>query len=174
MANSSRLPDILIKNNAKVDKKTSVNHIKNEVLSNKGLNKDDQPSDLKIFGKEYFINYELSWLKFNWRVLYEAQNPGNTLLERVKFIGIVCSNLDEFYQKRVGGLKRQYHAGVRELSVDGRTPEQQLKEIRKDVLKMIREYRRCYFEDMLPLLEKEGVEIVLFKDLPEILRDEAV
>src|SRR6056297_4318600 len=99
MANSSHLPDILIKNNNEVDTKATVNHIKNEVLSNKGLNKDDQPSDLKIFGKEYFINYELSWLKFNWRVLYEAQNPGNTLLERVKFIGIACSNLDEFLSK---------------------------------------------------------------------------
>src|SRR6056297_1338574 len=112
-------------------------------------------------GPEYFMNYELSWLEFNWRVLAQAEDSQMPLLERIKFIGIVCSNLDEFFQKRIGGLKRQIHAGVTELSVDGRTPEQQLKEIRKDVLKMIHAYRRCYFEDLLPLLEKEGVEITL-------------
>ena len=125
-------------------------------------------------GPEYFMNYELSWLEFNWRVLAQAEDSEMPLLERIKFIGIVCSNLDEFFQKRIGGLKRQIHAGVTELSVDGRTPEQQLKEIRKDVLKMIHAYRRCYFEDLLPLLEKEGVEITLFKDLPEKYRAEAV
>lgn len=123
---------------------------------------------------EYFMNYELSWLKFNWRVLAQAEDPGVPLLERIKFIGIVCSNLDEFFQKRIGGLKRQLHAGVTELSVDGRTPEQQLKEIRKDVLKMIRAYRRCYFNKLLPLLEKEGVKIVLFEDLSGELKEEAI
>jgi polyphosphate kinase len=125
-------------------------------------------------GSEYFINYELSWLKFNWRVLAQAEDPEVPLLERIKFIGIVCSNLDEFFQKRIGGLKRQIHAGVTELSVDGRTPEQQLKEIRKDVLKMIRAYRHCYFKKLLPLLDKEGVKVVLFKDLSDKLREEAV
>lgn len=60
---------------------------------------------LKLFGEEFFINYELSWLQFNERVLFEALNKKNPLMERVKFIGIVCSNLDEFFQKRVGGLK---------------------------------------------------------------------
>ena len=173
MANSSHLPDILIKNNNEVDTKATVNHIKNEVLSSKGLNKDDQPSDLKIFGKEYFINYELSWLKFNWRVLNEAQNPNNTLLERVKFIGIVCSNLDEFYQKRVGGLKRQYHAGVRELSLDGLTPKEQLNAVRKDIGKMIRAYRDCFFNDLLPALQDEGIKILNYKKLSTELKEKA-
>ena len=130
--------------------------------------------DLTKKGPDYFMNYELSWLRFNWRVLAQAEDSEMPLLERIKFIGIVCSNLDEFFQKRIGGLKRQLHTGVTELSVDGRTPEQQLKEIRKDVLKMISSYRRCYFDKLLPLLKKEGVEIVLFKDLPQKLRDEAV
>src|SRR6056297_1905336 len=173
MANSSRLQDILLNNSAKVDKEASVNHIKNEVLSNKGLNPDGQPSDLKIFGKEYFINYELSWLKFNWRVLHEAQNPNNTLLERVKFIGIVCSNLDEFYQKRVGGLKRQYHAGVRELTIDGRRPEQQLKEIRKNVKKIIKRYRSCYLTELIPALDKQGVHIKHYDQLSDELKEKA-
>lgn len=139
--------------------------------SNSGFTSNNE---LAQKGAGYFMNYELSWLKFNWRVLAQAEDSEMPLLERIKFIGIVCSNLDEFFQKRIGGLKRQIHAGVTELSVDGRTPEQQLKEIRKDVLKMIRSYRRCYFDKLLPLLEKEGVEIVLFNELPEKLREEAI
>jgi len=118
--------------------KNLANPKKNEVLKEKGLQKDFRASELKIFGSEYFFNYELSWLKFNWRVLSEAKNKKVPLLERVKFIGIVCSNLDEFFQKRIGGLKRQLHAGVKDLTVDGRTPKEQLNEIRRDVENMIR------------------------------------
>jgi len=148
-------------------KKSLVNKKKNEVLKKKGLKKDLTQSDLKIFGSEYFINYELSWLKFNWRVLAEAQNSSVPLLERVNFIGIVCSNLDEFFQKRVGGLKRQIQSGVTELTVDGRTPEEQIHEIRKVVTKMIKAYRDCYFKEIIPALNKEGIKIVEYKDLNE-------
>lgn len=133
----------------------------------------EQVAEGVVKGSDYFLNYELSWLKFNWRVLAQAQDPDFPLLERIKFIGIVCSNLDEFFQKRVGGLKRQIHAGVTGLSVDGRTPEQQLREIRGNVLKMIKAYRSCYFNDLLPLLEKEGVKIERFKDLTEDLKAQA-
>jgi len=166
--------------NKKKDKRSTQNKSESEPdpkdigKQKTGGNSKTPHDQLSKKGPEYFMNYELSWLVFNWRVLAQAEDSKMPLLEWIKSIGIVCSNLDEFFQKRIGGLKRQIHAGVTELSVDGRTPEQQLKEIRKDVLKMIREYRRCYFEDLLPLLEKEGVEIVLFKDLPENLRDEAV
>lgn len=145
--------------------KESPNTKKNEILEKKGLIKDLSPSDLKIFGSDYFINYELSWLKFNWRVLSEAKNPSVPLLERVKFIGIVCSNLDEFFQKRVGGLKRQFHAGVTDLSLDGRTPKEQLTAIRKDVGKMIREYRDCYFNELVPALSKEKIVIKNYSEL---------
>jgi len=126
-----------------------------------------------LTGPDYFANYELSWLKFNWRVLALAQNPGLPLLERVKFIGIVCSNLDEFFQKRIGGLKRQYHAGVTELSLDGRTPEEQLREVRKEVLKMIADYRDCYFNELLPRLAEEGIKFIRFRDLKPKLKKEA-
>jgi polyphosphate kinase len=143
------------------------NRKKNEILKEKGLHKDKRMSALKIFGSEYFFNYELSWLKFNERVLAEAQNPKNKLLERVKFIGIVCSNLDEYFQKRVGGLKRQLHAGVKSLSVDGMTASDQLEEVRQVVKKMIEDYRTCFFDDLKPELEKIGICIQNYEELTD-------
>lgn len=120
--------------------------------------------------EELFENYELSWLKFNWRVLSEAERPDLPLLERVKFISIVCSNLDEFFQKRVGGLKRQHHAGVIDLTIDGRTPLQQLREIRKEVKKMIKRYRECYLNTLIPEMEQQGIRIRSYNDLDEKLK----
>ena len=150
-------------------KKKNANPLKNEILKKKGLKKDLTPSTLKIFGSDYFDNYELSWLKFNWRVLSEAQNKSLPLLERAKFIGIVCSNLDEFFQKRVGGLKRQVHAGVTDLSIDGKTPEEQLSDIRREVLKMIKSYRSCYLDEIEPGLQKNGIHIKTYDKLsPEL------
>src|ERR1700709_2347366 len=75
------------------------------------------------------LNRELSWLEFNARVLREAEDAENPLLERLKFIAIFDSNLDEFFMKRVGGLKQQLASVVRELPPDNRTPRQQLAEI---------------------------------------------
>jgi polyphosphate kinase len=116
-------------------------------------------------GEEYFYNYELSWLKFNWRVLYQAFDEDTPLLERVKFIGIVCSNLDEFFQKRVGGLKRQLHAGVSNRSIDGMTPLEQLEAIRTDVKKMINAYRTCFFDKLIPAMQKEGIHFRSYDEL---------
>lgn len=120
---------------------------------------------LELFGPEYFYNYELSWLKFNERVLAEALDESNPLMERVKFIGIVCSNLDEFFQKRVGGLKRQYHSGIDNPAVDGMTPLEQLKVIRKEVMKMIQAYRSCFLDELMPALAKEGLVISKYEAL---------
>lgn len=75
---------------------------------------------------DYYLNRELTWLNFAWRVLYEAEDARNPLLERVRFLAIVSSTLDEFFMKRIGGLKTQEAAGMGELSVDGRTPRQQI------------------------------------------------
>ncbi len=143
------------------------NQKKNEILKEKGLHKDKRMSALKIFGGEYFFNYELSWLKFNERVLAEAQNEKNKVLERVKFIGIVCSNLDEYFQKRVGGLKRQYHAGVKSLSVDGMSVSDQLEEVRQVVKKMIEDYRTCFFDDLKPQLDEIGICIKNYAELTD-------
>ena len=143
------------------------NKKKNEILKEKGLHKDKRKSTLKIFGSDYFFNYELSWLKFNERVLAEAQNEKNKLLERVKFIGIVCSNLDEYFQKRVGGLKRQFHAKVKTLSVDGMSVSDQLKAIREVMQVMIEDYRSCFFDDLIPALEEIGISIKNIEDLTD-------
>ena len=77
---------------------------------------------------ECYLNRELTWLNFNYRVLHEAQDLRTPLLERVKFLSIVGSNLDEFFMKRIGGLKQQLGARVSHTTVDGRTPRRQIKE----------------------------------------------
>ena len=169
MAKTSYSPDKLkfdpVEAREKEQHSKHINPKKTELYKKKGARKDLHPSDLNIFGSDYFTNYELSWLKFNWRVLAEAEDKHLPLLERVNFIGITCSNLDEFFQKRVGGLKRQLHAGVTGLSVDGLTPKDQLLAIRKEVKKMIRAYRKCYFNDLLPGLKKEGIVFKNYKEL---------
>ena len=77
---------------------------------------------------DLFLNRELTWLAFNRRVVSEAEDESNPLLERLKFLAITASNLDEFFMKRIGGLKQQAVAGVHQLTVDGRTPQQQIAE----------------------------------------------
>src|SRR5262245_41829295 len=88
---------------------------------------------IQLNSPEWYLNRELTWLEFNRRVLYAALSEQTPLLERVKFLAIVASNLDEFFMKRIGGLKQQIGAGVTELSVDGRTPGQQIEECRAAV-----------------------------------------
>src|SRR3954447_3730404 len=86
---------------------------------------------------EEFLNRDVSWLEFNRRVLHEALDERTPLLERVRFLGIFSSNLDEYFMKRIGGLKRQIAAGVMTPSPDGMTPRQTLTAIRNAVLPML-------------------------------------
>ncbi|MEW6270670.1 MAG: polyphosphate kinase 1 [Thermodesulfobacteriota bacterium] len=86
----------------------------------------DRSAPVPEFPPELYLNRELTWLEFNWRVLHEAEDKRVPVLERMKFLAIVSSNLDEFFMKRIGGLKQQVAAGVREPTVDGRTPQQQI------------------------------------------------
>jgi len=126
---------------------------------------DKRKPALTYYGKEYYQNYEFSWLQFNWRVLEEALDPRNPLLERVRFIGIVCTNLDEFFQKRVGGLKRQLLGGIEHLPIDGMTPKAQLEMIRDEVKSMIGQTRNCFLNTLVPLLSENGIRILLYDQL---------
>lgn len=111
-----------------------------------------------------FINRELSWLEFNWRVLEEAQNTGNPLLERVKFLSITASNLDEFYMVRVAGLKEQIRHNITTLSQDGLTPIQQLQKITLKAEKLMHEHQQCWVT-VRDELRKAGITIELKDNL---------
>jgi polyphosphate kinase len=119
-----------------------------------------------------YLNRELSWLDFNWRVLHQAVDPRNPLLERVRFLGITQSNLDEFFRKRVGGLKRQHEAGVSQLTIDGRSPAEQLAAIRPVVLEMQEQMGKVWKEQLLPQLEQAGIVIRAIDDLEGPIQEE--
>src|SRR5688572_26120829 len=97
-----------------------------------------------------FINRELSWLEFNARVLAEALDDRTPLLERLKFVAIFSTNLDEFYMVRVAGLRRQLAAGVTAVPPDGLTPHEQLDAIERRVATLLQEKRRCLHDVLLP------------------------
>jgi polyphosphate kinase len=111
-----------------------------------------------------FTNREIGWLRFNLRVLHEATDSRTPLLERARFLAISGSNLDEFFMKRVGGLKRQVAYGVSAKSSDGQTPEQQLIAIRQFVVPMLKTQVQCADEIKRKLAEK-GVQILRWKEL---------
>jgi polyphosphate kinase len=113
-----------------------------------------------------YINRELSWLEFNARVLNEARDQRNPLLERVKFLTIFASNLDEFFQVRVAGLRQQVQAGRAARSPDGRTAEEQLAAIRERVLGLVADHSRISVE-VRAALASEGIEIVDYISVPQ-------
>jgi polyphosphate kinase len=115
--------------------------------------------------KRLFLNRELGWLEFNQRVLALAQNPSVPVLERVRFLSIVNSNLDEFFMKRVGGLKRALDGETDYLSSDGLTPEEELKFIRLRVSRMIQEQGRTFNRLLKPALKREGIYLKKWDEL---------
>lgn len=131
------------------------------------------PEGAKLKDPSLYFNQELSWIDFNWRVLYLALDERTPLLERVRFVAITASNLDEFIQKRVGGLKRQEAAGVRSLSPDGRMPTEQLELIRSAALQMHRTMTETWEKDLKPALrEQAGVFICNYDELTASQREE--
>ncbi|MCS6988451.1 MAG: polyphosphate kinase 1 [Chloroherpetonaceae bacterium] len=112
-----------------------------------------------------YINRELSWIEFNLRVLDEARCEAHPLLERLKFIAIFSSNLDEFFMIRVSAVEEQVEAGIQTPSLDGLTPMEQLLEIRKRVEQMLHERNDCFYNDILPKLAAANIH---FKKCAEL------
>jgi len=112
-----------------------------------------------------FLNRELSWLEFNRRVLHEAEDPRNPLLERLKFVAIFDNNLDEFFMKRVGGLKQQLESQILELPPDGLTPRQQIAAVDAVVRPLLAQHRRVFNGEILPALRQHGLEILRWSEL---------
>jgi polyphosphate kinase len=129
------------------------------------LKSDIEKKEINLNDSSLFINRELSTLAYQRRVLEEAQDEGNPLLERVKFLAIVGSSLDEFFMVRVSGLKKQVDAGVLDLPPDGMTPAEQLAAIRKSALDLRNKAQACLINDLLPGLNKNGIHILPYKDL---------
>ncbi|HEU4435674.1 MAG TPA: hypothetical protein VFR51_19975, partial [Pyrinomonadaceae bacterium] len=114
---------------------------------------------------QLFFNRELSLLAFHARVLEEALDPSNPLLEKLKFVSIFSSNLDEFFMIRVSGLKEELEQGVTDVSADGTSPGEQLSQIREQVVKLVAEQARILREDILPQLSETGVQLVSYESL---------
>lgn len=119
-----------------------------------------------------FIDRELSWLAFNRRVLEEALDPKTPLLERVKFAGIVATNLDEFFMIRVSGVQDQVRSDVRRRSMAGLTPPERFQAIQTEAHKQVNALYKCYRESIAPSLEKNKVTIAHPRDLSRKLRKE--
>src|SRR5262249_37814876 len=130
------------------------------VLEQAELNGDG----LELGSPALYLNRELSQLEFFWRVLEEARDARNPLLERVKFLAIVGSNLDEFFMVGGVGLRQQMEAGVTELTPEGMTPAEQLAAIRKAALKLMNATHDC-FRELMPHLDAVGIHLLDYEAL---------
>jgi polyphosphate kinase len=118
-------------------------------------------------GPEHFLNRELSWLEFNHRVLEEAMDAANPLLERLKFFCITSSNLDEFFEVRVAGLKQQIESEVVERTMDGLTATETFRAIVKRMRRMVEEQYACWRNQLMPALAANGLRIMAYSELEQ-------
>ncbi len=135
-----------------------------EAASVKAPKPEPTPPAINLRSPEFYLNRELTWLSFNSRVLHEAQDKRIPLLERVKFLAIASSNLDEFFMKRIGGLKQQLAANVHQLTVDGRTPQEQITECAAAVKELQLRMREVYL-DLVKSLARKGIVIAEYESL---------
>ncbi|ARV61511.1 polyphosphate kinase 1 [Nostocales cyanobacterium HT-58-2] len=126
---------------------------------------------LNLTDPQYYLNRELSWLEFNKRVLHEACDSRTPLLERLKFLAIFSSNLDEFFMVRVAALKQQVEAKVSQLTFDGRTPQQQLDEISSTLRPLVAKQHEQFEKVLRPQLANHGIHIVDYIDLTQKQRN---
>lgn len=121
---------------------------------------------LKKYSKpENFINRDLSWVEFNKRVLDEALNPELPLLDKIKFISIFCSNLDEFYMIRVSGIKEQIAANISEPAIDGLTPIEQLNKVEIALKPLLKKLDNLWTTEIIPALKEQGISLISIDEL---------
>ncbi len=125
------------------------------------------PEGVDLSDSSLYLNRELSELAFQRRVLNEAIDDRNPLLERVRFLSLVTKNLDEFVMKRIGGLKQQVQAGVTERTADGRTPEEQWYEVHETLAPMLERQSECYQTTLRRALAEAGIDVVAYADLDD-------
>jgi polyphosphate kinase len=131
------------------------------------------PKETRTLNSELFINREISLLDFQSRVLEEAQDENNPLLERVKFLAIFGSNMDEFFMVRVSGLRKQVEAGIIDVSPDGMSPREQLAAIRKRYIELDNEAHQCLQRKLLPKLGKAGIHILEYEKTSKAQKEKA-
>ena len=136
-------------------------------------NETGSPEARSLVDPRLYVNRELSLLAFQKRVLEEAQDPHNPLLERVKFLSIFGSNIEEFFMVRVAGLKRQVEAGVLECGPDGLTPKQQLQAIHEKILELFKTAHGLLRRQIFPALKKAGLCVVDYSQLDSVQRTRA-
>jgi polyphosphate kinase len=118
-----------------------------------------------------YVNREFSWLNFNFRILQQAEDEGTPLLERLKFVSIVASNIDEFFMKRIGGLKQQVGARLQQRTLDGRTPEEQI-DACYELVRTLEERQRHVLRSITRALPSFGIRVSQYADLNERQREE--
>src|SRR5467141_5150718 len=128
------------------------------------LETSPRPSE-RFSDPKNFINRELSWLEFNRRVLEEAQDPTQPLIERVKFLSIFSSNLDEFFEIRVAGIKQQIESETSDVGPDGLSPTEIFNNIQRVVRELVAAQYSLWNEELLPLLAKNGIRIPKMTEL---------
>src|SRR3954452_3173157 len=119
----------------------------------------------RLDAPDLYLNPHLSLLAFQRRVLEEALDPANPLLERVKFLSILGSNIDEFFMVRVAGLWQQIETRTTEISMDGRSPSEQLELIRHEVTSLTAEIYALWRDEIMPALREAGIEILSLEEL---------
>lgn len=123
------------------------------------------PDSIDLENPELYINRELSWLQFNARVLEEAEDLSHPLLERVKFLSIFSSNLDEFFMIRISGLREQLSGGVLEAPPDGMTPSEQIASVRQELTDQLKRFSHCWQHDILPKLTSHNIHVLRYSQL---------
>lgn len=124
-------------------------------------------SEINLFEAQYYFNRELSWLQFNSRVLHEAMDDRTPLLERLKFLAIFSSNLDEFFMVRIAILKEQFEANIKKLSPDGKTPQEQVATVQEGVRPLIAQQHQYFETTLKPQLAANGIHLLDYLDLSQ-------